>query len=144
MSTNEVLSGYDLTNVVMKVETTVQGRLSNSNTSTFFRHENWFRPIPLSQAKLVDPGLTLSYSNSTKNFTVQATTGVAAWVWLVGMAMMREMASNAVNAWPAILFQRAEMTGILIHIMSRKKGIKTRWLHLLFTFSQSQSQRLEA
>ncbi|TKA81107.1 hypothetical protein B0A49_00402 [Cryomyces minteri] len=81
-STYDVLSGYDLANVVMKVETTVQGRLPNSNTITFFRHEKWFHPTPLSQAKLVDPGLTLSYSNSTKNFTVQATTGVAAWVWL--------------------------------------------------------------
>ncbi|KAL2351880.1 hypothetical protein BJ546DRAFT_1101911 [Cryomyces antarcticus] len=74
--------GHDLTNVIMKVETTVEGRLSNSNTATTFRHENWFHPAPLSQAKLVDPGPTLSSSNCTKNFTVQATTGAAAWVWL--------------------------------------------------------------
>ena len=38
--------------------------------------------MPLSKAQLVDPGLKLSYSNTTGNFTVETTSGVAAWVWI--------------------------------------------------------------
>lgn len=30
----------------------------------------------------MDPGLTLTYDASTESFTVEATTGVAAWTWL--------------------------------------------------------------
>lgn len=66
----------------MKMDITATGSLPNDNTTRTFRHENWFHPTALQTAKLVDPGLQLSYSNSTKNFTVSATTGVAAWVWL--------------------------------------------------------------
>lgn len=75
-------TGYAYSNVVMRMETEVQGQLPNSNETSTFRHENWFHASPLSSAALVDPGLELSYSNSTKNFSVTATTGVAAWVWL--------------------------------------------------------------
>jgi len=80
--TSESLSGYDLTNVVMHMSVTAQGQLPNSNETRTLRHDNWLHPTALKDAQLVDPGLQLIYSNSTKNFTVTATTGVAAWVWL--------------------------------------------------------------
>lgn len=71
-----------------------------NETTTIFKHDNFFHPVPLSEAKLVDPGLVLSFSsfssflssflssspsNDNANqykFTVTATTGVAVWVWL--------------------------------------------------------------
>lgn len=30
----------------------------------------------------MDPGIVLTYDNTTMNFTVEATTGVAVWTWL--------------------------------------------------------------
>lgn len=41
-----------------------------------------FHASPLKTAQLQDPGLQLSYSNTTKTFNVTATSAVAAWVWL--------------------------------------------------------------
>lgn len=75
-------TGYNYSNVLLRAEVEVQGQLPNTNNTVTFRHENWFSASPLSSAALVDPGLELSYSNATKNFSVTATTGVAAWVWL--------------------------------------------------------------
>ncbi|KAK4547881.1 hypothetical protein LTR36_010600 [Oleoguttula mirabilis] len=80
--TTDILKDYDLTNVVMHMTVEAQGSLPNDNTTRIFRHDNWFHPTALKDAQLVDPALQLSYSNSTKNFTVTATSGVAAWVWL--------------------------------------------------------------
>lgn len=83
-NTFEILNatGFNYSNVVLRMETEVQGELPNTNTTSTFRHENWFHASPLSSAALVDPGLEMSYSNETNNFTVTATTGIAAWVWL--------------------------------------------------------------
>lgn len=75
-------TGFNYSNVLLRMETTVQGEMPNSNKSTTFTHENWFHAAPLSMAALVDPGLELSYSNETKRFNVSATSGVAAWVWM--------------------------------------------------------------
>ncbi|KAK4988671.1 hypothetical protein LTR50_003750 [Elasticomyces elasticus] len=75
-------TGYNYSNVLMRAEVTAEGRLPNTNETRTFRHENWYHAAALSHAALVDPGLTLSHSNTTNNFTVTATTGVAAWVWL--------------------------------------------------------------
>ncbi|KAK4995050.1 hypothetical protein LTR66_005059 [Elasticomyces elasticus] len=75
-------TGYNYSNVLMRAEVTAEGRLPNTNETRTFRHENWYHAAALSHAALVDPGLTLSHSNITNNFTVGATTGVAAWVWL--------------------------------------------------------------
>lgn len=80
--TTDILKGYDLTNVVMHMTVEAEGSLPNDNTTRTFRHDNWFHPTALKDAQLVDPGLQLSYSDNTKNFTVTATSGVAAWVWL--------------------------------------------------------------
>lgn len=81
-NTMDVLSDYELSNVVLRMDVQAEGVLPNSDTKTTFRHENWFHVSPLSKAQIQDPGLQLSYSNSTECFTVTATTGVAAWVWL--------------------------------------------------------------
>ncbi|KAK3670317.1 hypothetical protein LTR78_009771 [Recurvomyces mirabilis] len=80
--TTEALAGKDMTNAVLHMTVEAEGSLPNDNQTRTFKHENWLHPTALKNAQLVDPGLQLSYSNSTKNFTIEATSGVAAWVWL--------------------------------------------------------------
>lgn len=87
--------GWDPKNAILSLSLIAIGSLPNSSpaneTTTIFRHDNFFHPVPLSEAKLVDPGLVLSSSSSSPScndnahqykFTVTATTGVAVWVWL--------------------------------------------------------------
>jgi beta-mannosidase len=81
-NTNDILTSNNPRDVVLHVQTSIQGSLPNSNHTQTFYHENWLSPVPLSQARLVDPGLEFSYDQSTEKFSVEATTGVAAWVWL--------------------------------------------------------------
>jgi beta-mannosidase len=73
------------------------GSLPNTNNSTrTFRHEAWLWASPLKDAALVDPGLELKYSDHTRNFTVRATKGVAAWVWLEhGPGVLGNFGENA-------------------------------------------------
>ncbi|KAK0835009.1 hypothetical protein LTR73_001301 [Friedmanniomyces endolithicus] len=80
--TTDVLSNYNLSNVVLHMSVEAHGSLPNTNTTRTFRHENFFNPTPLRTAQLVDPGLTLTYSPTTANFTITSTRGIAAWVWL--------------------------------------------------------------
>lgn len=82
INVNDTLRGFDATNAVLRLETTVQGGLPNTDTLQTFHHENWYHTAPLNTAKLVDPGLAVSYNEETKNFTVTARSGVAAWVFL--------------------------------------------------------------
>lgn len=73
----------DPRNAVLRMTSTATGSLPNTKNSTrTFRHEAWLHASPLKDAALVDPGLQLEYSNQTQTFTVRATKGVAAWVWL--------------------------------------------------------------
>ncbi|KAK8253567.1 putative beta-mannosidase [Phyllosticta capitalensis] len=81
-NTNDILKGFDPTNVILVANVSADGKLPNSDKQQTFTHENWFHPTSLASAKLVDPGLELSYSKETQKFTVSATKGVAAWVWL--------------------------------------------------------------
>lgn len=81
-NTYDVLSGYDPANVILVMDVSVKGQMPNSNTTQTFTHTNWFHTAPLSQARLVDPGLSVSYSKETSKFTVKASKGIAAWVWL--------------------------------------------------------------
>lgn len=76
------LSPHSLEDLVLELRVIVSGHLPDSETTRMFRHTTWVHPAPLSSARLVDPGLVLEYWTSTKQFLVQATTGVAAWVWL--------------------------------------------------------------
>ncbi|ORY15621.1 glycoside hydrolase superfamily [Clohesyomyces aquaticus] len=81
----DLLSYHNSTDVLLAMEVSVRGtRPNSSNKTEIFIHRNWFHADALSNAKLVDPGLVLSHSNSNSSgfFTVKATKGVAAWVWL--------------------------------------------------------------
>jgi beta-mannosidase len=69
-------------NSILKLSVTISGHTPNNSTLQTFTHENWFTPVPLRDAALVDPGLTVVYDAATMQFCVTATTGVAAWVWL--------------------------------------------------------------
>ncbi|KAH9815334.1 Beta-mannosidase A-like [Teratosphaeria destructans] len=80
--TTELLKGYNPADVVLYTFVTATGSTPNSNTTQTFTHEHFFHPAALKDAALVDPGLALYYSNMTQKFSVTATTGVAAWVWL--------------------------------------------------------------
>jgi len=80
--TMNVLQAHDPSNAILRMQVSAQGKLPNSNQVRTFRHENWFTPTGLRNAALVDPGLELSYSDVSQNFTVKATKGMAAWVWL--------------------------------------------------------------
>lgn len=85
---------WDPKNAILSLSLIATGSLPNSkgNETTIFKYDNFFHPVPLSEAKLVDPGLVISSSSplsSSNNvnanqykFTVKATKGVAVWVWL--------------------------------------------------------------
>ncbi|KAI5369123.1 putative glycoside hydrolase, family 2, immunoglobulin-like beta-sandwich, beta-mannosidase [Septoria linicola] len=81
-NTTEILQGLDQNNAILRMQVQVQGHLPHSDATQTFRHENWFTPGALKDASLVDPGLELSYDDSAKQFSVTATNGIAAWVWL--------------------------------------------------------------
>ncbi|KAK4507048.1 hypothetical protein PRZ48_000782 [Zasmidium cellare] len=70
------------TNSILKLSVSATGSLPNTNETRTFKHSNWFTPTGLNEAQLTDPGLELSFSDVTGNFTVEATKGVAAYVWL--------------------------------------------------------------
>ncbi|KAF2704453.1 glycoside hydrolase family 2 protein [Pleomassaria siparia CBS 279.74] len=82
INTDKILTNQDPADVILVMEVSAQGTLPNSDTTQTFSHKNWFHADRLSNAKLIDPGLELSYSQTNSKFTVKATTGVAAWVWL--------------------------------------------------------------
>ena len=81
-NTNDLLKEYKLDDVVMRASVSVTGRLPNNETTQEFTHTNWFHASRLKDANLVDPGVTLEYDAGSELFTVEATKGVAAWVWL--------------------------------------------------------------
>ncbi|KAL9132447.1 MAG: hypothetical protein Q9175_006381, partial [Cornicularia normoerica] len=71
-------STLDFSNALLYMNITAQGQLPNTNiTMTTFNHENFFHASSLAEAQLVDPGIVLTYDNETKNFTVEAKTGIA-------------------------------------------------------------------
>ncbi|KAF2869715.1 putative beta-mannosidase A [Massariosphaeria phaeospora] len=80
--TTNLNSGYALTDAFLVMDVRTQGSLPNSKETQTFTHRNWFHKDNLSNAKLVDPGLEIAHSSETSKFTVKATKGVAAWVWL--------------------------------------------------------------
>lgn len=80
--TTSLLAGQDMDDVLLRMEVEMTSSLPNSNETQTFKNENWFHPQALRTARLLDPGLELSYDASGKKFSVTATKGVAAWVWL--------------------------------------------------------------
>ena len=72
----------DFKAAIMYMNVTATGQLPNNDATSTFTHENYFHPSPLSSAALVDPGIQLSHNNTTQQFTVEATQGIAIWTWL--------------------------------------------------------------
>lgn len=66
----------------MHFSLTSTGYLPNNATLQTFTHEQFLAPVPLSTARLVDPELNVSYTKAKGKWTVEATKGIAAWVWL--------------------------------------------------------------
>ncbi|KAF2813578.1 putative beta-mannosidase [Mytilinidion resinicola] len=79
-NTNDILKNHDPLDVVLAMSVSVEGQLPSSNTTQTLTHTNWFHAAPLSVAHIVDPGLKITPGKDS--FTIEATTGVAAWVWL--------------------------------------------------------------
>lgn len=79
---DQLLGQTNFPDVVMRMNISMEGKLPNNNKTTTFAHTNWFHASPLSQANLVDPGLTLTYDSEKQSFTVTATNGVSVWTWL--------------------------------------------------------------
>lgn len=107
---NDTLADFDWTNVVMKMEVTASGSPPNSNASQTFTHANWFHASPLSQAKLVDPGLKYTWDNSSTSLTVEATKGVSAWTWI-------DYPHGAILAFDANAFWLAKGEKKTVHVM---------------------------
>lgn len=82
LQTSTDITPYDLKASILKLNITATGTSPNTNTLKIFKHEHIFHDLYLGEANIQDPGLRLSYNETTGNFTVQATTAVAAWVWL--------------------------------------------------------------
>lgn len=66
----------------MHLSLTATGYRPNEVTLQTFTHEQFLAPVPLSTAHLVDPGLEISYDEDKGTWTLEATKGMAAWVWL--------------------------------------------------------------
>jgi beta-mannosidase len=83
LNLTQALGDRQPTDVVLRIDTVVRGSVpNNGNASLEFKHRAWFHPFQLVNASLVDPGLVLTYQSEEKKFKVEATKGVAAWVWL--------------------------------------------------------------
>jgi beta-mannosidase len=82
LNLTDILSGREQSNVVLRMDVAVNGSLPNSKATQEFKHRAWFHPIQLLNASLVDPGLKLTHLAERNKFKVEATKGVAAWVWL--------------------------------------------------------------
>ncbi len=75
-------SNSSASEVVFVANLTATGTPVNTNATKTYTHTNYWTPTPLAKATLVDPGLTVSYSQETDQFAVTATRGVSVWTWL--------------------------------------------------------------
>lgn len=67
---------------VLVANLTATGTPIRAQATTTFTHTNYWTPTPLASAQLQDPGLSITYSDDDKQFTVAAATGNSAWTWL--------------------------------------------------------------
>ncbi|KAI9723828.1 MAG: hypothetical protein M1828_004078 [Chrysothrix sp. TS-e1954] len=65
---------------LLRLNISATGPLPNTAGNQTFTHEAWFHPASLAEARLVDPGLQFDVGESS--LVVQATQGVASWVWV--------------------------------------------------------------
>ncbi len=73
---------FPLSNALLQMSVTASGTLPNSKVCKTFKHESFFHDWNLNTVDLVDPGLVLDFNNKTEKFILEATSGVAAWVWM--------------------------------------------------------------
>lgn len=81
-NTTTLLQGHDQKDVVLRMNVTARGRSPNNADTQIFSHTNWLPLAKLSDANLVDPELMLHHDSEGEVFEVEATKGVASWVWL--------------------------------------------------------------
>lgn len=72
----------DTKDAVLILSLEASGHLPNSESTVQFTHENYFTPVHTNEAKLVDPGLKLSFNKSTQKFVVEATKAISLYTWL--------------------------------------------------------------
>ncbi|OAA59140.1 glycoside hydrolase family 2 protein [Niveomyces insectorum RCEF 264] len=112
--------------------TTTTTHNTTSATRTNFAHTAVYTPVPLKDARLVDPGLTVrpvttGSGNQNSNSTaveVQATTGTSVWTWL---ALADADAGRVVVAWDdnGFLLRKGETRRIGYRVLS---GASAGWL----------------
>lgn len=61
---------------------TARGTPVNMNATKTFTHINYWTPIPLGKAALVDPGLNVWFEAVSNTFVVEARSGISVWTWL--------------------------------------------------------------
>ena len=120
--TSKILKNTDPTNAVLRMSVTTTGKLPNSDTTQTFEHTNWLNPTALRDAKLVDPGLQMSYAKSAKAFTVTASNGVAAWVWL-------DYPAGAVVSFSANAFWLAKGESKTVTYTVKSDTTKGNWIN---------------
>ncbi|KAH8703062.1 hypothetical protein BGW36DRAFT_354495 [Talaromyces proteolyticus] len=77
-------STHDLTDLVLQIDMSALGQAPNSEISQKYAHTSYFHPVSLQEEQPQDPGFILAYStsNGAYEYTVKATMGIVAWVWL--------------------------------------------------------------
>ncbi|KUI54617.1 Beta-mannosidase A [Cytospora mali] len=75
-------SSNDAADAVFVANLTATGTPVNTNATKTFTHTNYWTPTPLASATLKDPGLSVTYDDQAKEFTVNAATGNSIWTWL--------------------------------------------------------------
>ncbi|KAJ6438158.1 beta-mannosidase precursor [Purpureocillium lavendulum] len=74
--------GFNAKDCLFVANLTATGTPINSDATKTYQHTNIFTPTPLSEASLIDPGLTVRHKKVQGSFEVIAKNGAAAWTWL--------------------------------------------------------------
>ena len=72
----------DKKDAILLLGVKAKGHLPNSEAEKTFTHSTQFLPVWPKDVKLADPGLKLTHDKNSGKFTVEATKGVALYVWL--------------------------------------------------------------
>ncbi|KAI1644202.1 glycoside hydrolase family 2 protein [Daldinia loculata] len=75
-------SSFDASKAVLVANLTATGTPPNSEATKTFTHTNYYTPTPLASAALVDPGVSVEYDSSAKEFVVRADKGTSIWTWV--------------------------------------------------------------
>jgi beta-mannosidase len=75
-------AGFNASNALFIANITATGTPVNTDATRTYTHTNYFTPIPLSKAALVDPGLSVEYDRIADEFVVSSSKGTSIWTWL--------------------------------------------------------------